>query len=194
MWRSKKFILIATLAVVVLAGSIGGVVFAHDENGTDGKNEACREALLNNVCDHLNSLEGMCIEITPEQLKAAFADARSQMPDECQLPMRPGGQGAMPGRIRAPGAMGVGIFQCLVDKFDVDQDSLKAALADAKEQIKAGADRQEVMAEVLASLGIDIEELKATCTGDADSERPLKRGFRGFGGRLHGMGGPHPMP
>ena len=45
---------------------------------------ACREAFIQAVCDYLNSLDGMDIQITLEQLEAAFADARSQMPDECQ--------------------------------------------------------------------------------------------------------------
>ena len=36
MWRSKKFIVAAVLATVILVGSIGGVVMAADGDGESG--------------------------------------------------------------------------------------------------------------------------------------------------------------
>jgi len=154
------------LATALLAGGVGGVVLAAD-NGEEANSQPGSQcgALLDRVCEIYQEKTGVAID--QEALKDAFADARSQMPDECQRPKRLGRQG-------------VGISECLVDKFGIDLDAWKAAMADAKERIQAGEDRQEVMAEVLASFGIDIEDLKAGWADDG--ERPFKHGFRGTGG------------
>jgi len=88
MWKTKKFILAAVLAIIVLVGSTAGVVFARTGSGgpagvvltqTENGDESQSNALLDRVCEILQD-EG--INITPEQLKDAFADARSQMRDE----------------------------------------------------------------------------------------------------------------
>ena len=179
MWRSKKFIVGAVLAAVLLAGSIGGIALAADNE--DGSQPSARfGALLDKVCTIYNANPDSPGDIDCDLLKTAFAEARSEM------------QGEIPDRIRAPRARDAGISECLVDKFGIDLDAWKAAMADARERIQAGEDRQEVMTGVLEGFGIDVEELKATCVGDADGKRPFKSGFmgprghggfRGFGGR-----------
>ena len=75
MWRSKKLIVGAVLAVVLLAGSIGGVALA-DVNGGGGDRAARCEEFLDKVCENYG--EG----IDCDKLKAAFTDARSQMHPE----------------------------------------------------------------------------------------------------------------
>ena len=46
MWRSKKFIVAAVLAAVIVAGSIGGVVLAQTGDGDDGSAKAGYQAML----------------------------------------------------------------------------------------------------------------------------------------------------
>ena len=79
MWRSKKFIIVAVLAAVMLAGTISGVVVAAD-NGDDSKPEARYEALLNRVCEIYQEKTGVTID--QEALKDAFAQAQSEMQTE----------------------------------------------------------------------------------------------------------------
>lgn len=167
MWRSKKFIVMVLLATALLAGGIGGVVLAAD-NGEEANSQpgSKYEALLDRVGEIYQEKTGVAID--QEVLKDAFSQARSEMQGE-QLDGR---------RFRVQMANRAGILGNL--GIEIDWDALKAALADAKERIQAGEDRQEVMAEVLASFGVDIEDLKAGWAGDG--ERPFKHGFRGMGG------------
>jgi len=79
MWRSKKFILVLVLAVVVLAGSIGGVALANDGNGHDSPPEARHEALLDRVTEIYQENTGVAIDT--QQLQDAFAQAQSEMRD-----------------------------------------------------------------------------------------------------------------
>ena len=77
MWRSKKFIVIA-LAAVLLVGSITGVVLA--QNGDDSQPEARHEALLERVCEIYQENTG--VAVNPQELKDAFAQAQSEMLEE----------------------------------------------------------------------------------------------------------------
>jgi len=79
MRRSRKIILISLLAIVVLAGSIGGVVMAAD-NGDDSQPKARHEAMLDKVCEIYNANTDPDIDC--EALKAAFAEAGQQMGPE----------------------------------------------------------------------------------------------------------------
>jgi hypothetical protein len=72
---SKKFIIVTALAAVVLVGSITGVVLA--QNGDDSQPEARHEALLERVCTIYQQNTGD--EIDPQELRNAFAEARSEM-------------------------------------------------------------------------------------------------------------------
>jgi putative ABC transport system permease protein len=79
MWRSKKFIIIAVLAAVVLVGSIGGVALAQtgDENNNS---QAQQGALLDKVCAIYEENTGTAIDA--QALQEAFAQAQSEMQDE----------------------------------------------------------------------------------------------------------------
>lgn len=70
MWRSKKIIVIALLTIVVLTGSIGGVVLAQTENGDDSQ----PKTLLARVAEKLG--------ISQQELEDAFAEAKSEMRTE----------------------------------------------------------------------------------------------------------------
>ena len=71
MWRSKKFIIVVLLAVVLLVGGTVGVVFAQTENENDTQPKT---TLLARVAEILG--------IEQQKLEDAFAQARSQMRDE----------------------------------------------------------------------------------------------------------------
>jgi len=80
MWRSKKFILIMVLAIVTLAGSIGGVVYAQSGNGDDSQPKAQFATLLDKVCAIYQQNTGTAINA--EELQKAFDQARSEMGEE----------------------------------------------------------------------------------------------------------------
>ena len=86
MWRSKKFIVIALLATVLLVGSIGGVALAQTGNGEESHPDTHHEALLDRVIEIYEEKTGTAID--PEELEAAFAQARSEL---CPEPL-PGGR------------------------------------------------------------------------------------------------------
>jgi hypothetical protein len=77
MWRSKKFIIVAVLAAVVLVGSIGGVVLAQNGNGDDSQPKAQQQALLDKVCAIYEQNTGTAIN--SEELQKAFDQARDEM-------------------------------------------------------------------------------------------------------------------
>ena len=93
MWRSKKFIVIAVLAAVVLVGSIGGVALAQTRIGSIGKmalaragygpnslSEDCHGVMMDRLCEIYE--ENMGVAIDRQALEDAFAQARSEMRDE----------------------------------------------------------------------------------------------------------------
>ncbi len=161
MWRSKKVIIGAVLVAVLLLSSLGGIAFAQTENG-----EECQPRT-----EFLERLAGK-LGITVEELQAKIAEVREELPER-------DGDGFHGNRGPA------GPFGNLADRLgiEIDEDALKAAMDEARERIEAGEDRHEVMTEVMASFGIDIEALKDA--GNPDGERPFPHGFKGF----RGMGG-----
>ena len=74
--RSKKFIIAAVLAGVVLVGTIGATVFANDD-GDSNQPGALFGALWDRVCAIYEDNTGTAIE--PEALKDAFAQAQNEM-------------------------------------------------------------------------------------------------------------------
>jgi hypothetical protein len=78
MWRSKKFIIIAVLAAVVLVASIGGVALA--QSGDEDNPQTQQEALLDKVCAIYEQNTGTAIDA--QALKEAFAQAQSEMQGE----------------------------------------------------------------------------------------------------------------
>ena len=79
MWRSKKFIVIA-LAAVLLVGSSVGIVLAADNGDEDGSSPVGHGALPDRVCEIYEENTGTTID--PQVLQDAFAQARSEMRDE----------------------------------------------------------------------------------------------------------------
>lgn len=80
MWRSKKFIIAAVLATVVLVGGTGGAILA--QNGNEGENQpqARYAALLDRVCAIYEENTGTTID--PQALQDAFVQAKSEMQTE----------------------------------------------------------------------------------------------------------------
>jgi len=74
LWRSKKFIISAILAALVLAGSIGGIVYAQED--VEAEDTSPRLELLDKVAGKLG--------IDRQQLEDAFAEAIAEMRDEAQ--------------------------------------------------------------------------------------------------------------
>ncbi len=70
MWKSKKFVIIAVLASVVVAGSVVGVALADTGTGTTSANMT----LLDRVAAKLN--------INPQNLQGAFTQARQEARDK----------------------------------------------------------------------------------------------------------------
>ena len=81
MWRSKKFIIIAVLAVVALAGSIGGVVLAQTGD-EDNSPQAQQQALMEKVCAIYQQNTGVAIDSA--ELQKAFDQVQSEMRQEAQ--------------------------------------------------------------------------------------------------------------
>jgi outer membrane murein-binding lipoprotein Lpp len=79
MWRSKKFIIIAVSAAVLLAGSISGVALAAS-NGDNSQSKTQGDDLLAKVCTIYQQKTGVTID--QAALKDAFAQAQSEMQKE----------------------------------------------------------------------------------------------------------------
>jgi hypothetical protein len=81
MWRSKKFIIIALLTVVVLAGTIGGVAIAQadDQNNAQAtsQNATGIAKLWDKFAEILQKNTGSTV--TAQDLQKAFNDARTQI-------------------------------------------------------------------------------------------------------------------
>jgi hypothetical protein len=75
MRRSRKLIIAAVLAVVVVAGSIGGIVLANGNGNDDGSADKFG-AFLDKVIANYEE-KGYTIE-SPEALKEAFAEAGAE--------------------------------------------------------------------------------------------------------------------
>ena len=76
MKRSKKLIVGAVLAVVIIAGSIGGAVLAAD-NGCNSQPEAHFATLLDRVCEIYNANTDPDIDC--DALKEAFSEAQGEI-------------------------------------------------------------------------------------------------------------------
>ena len=80
MWRSKKFIAGVVLAVVLLAGSIGGVALAADNDDDDNQPGIFAGALWDKVSAIYEQKTGVALD--QEALKDAFAQAQSELRTE----------------------------------------------------------------------------------------------------------------
>ena len=77
MRRSRKFILIGLMGVIVLAGSIGGAVYAQTGDENADQPQAKYQALLDKVATIYQQNTGTTID--PQELDKAFTQARSEM-------------------------------------------------------------------------------------------------------------------
>jgi hypothetical protein len=86
MWRSKKFIIIAVLVVLVLGGTLGGVAIAQadDQSTTTPTPTATAtdtvSSFLQKVAEMYEANTGVAID--PEQLQKAVDDARQAIREE----------------------------------------------------------------------------------------------------------------
>jgi len=87
MWRSKKFIIIALLAIIVVAGSIGGVALAQSEEEEDNQPKARCGALLDRICEIYNEANPEA-PIDCEALEEAFTQAHDQIRAEAREQFR----------------------------------------------------------------------------------------------------------
>jgi hypothetical protein len=122
MWRSKKFIIAVSVAVL-LAGSIGGVVLAAD-NGNDSQVEARHGQFMDRVCEIYEQNTGIAID--QEALKDAFAQTASEMRAEAMQNRPEIGHEAMQNRPEiGPEAM-QNRLQNLVDEGKITQEQMEA--------------------------------------------------------------------
>ena len=165
MKKSKKLIIGAMMAAVLLIGSVVGVAMADDDNGAIQTPVGIQERLAEKL------------GITVEELQSAMDEIRGELPqrncDGLQCERGPAG--------------------CFGSAFaELDEETraaLKADLAQARE------DMQAEVAEIFASYGIDVDEMRAECAGNACNRLAFQRGFmvgRGMGGR--GCMGELPAP
>lgn len=85
MWRSKKLIIIALVAAVILVGSIGGVALAVDNRGNSQPQASANVEASSNVTvwDRVATiLKGNGVNVTSEQLKTAFTKAQGELQTE----------------------------------------------------------------------------------------------------------------
>ena len=87
MWRSKKFLVIASLVAVVLAGSIGGVALAQTGDEEDSPPAGRLEAMLERVCEIYNENPDRPGDIDCDILKDAAAQYRDELKAEAEQKM-----------------------------------------------------------------------------------------------------------
>jgi len=81
MWRSKKFVIIAILTVVVLAGILGGVTIANADDETTNQTTTNNfSTLLDKVATIYQQNTGVAID--SQELQKAFTEAQKEMRNE----------------------------------------------------------------------------------------------------------------
>lgn len=119
MWRSKKFIIFAVLAAVLLAGGVGAVALAAD-NGDDSQPKARFGALVDRICEIYQQKTGTAID--KEALKESFVEAGCEMRAEAWQNREEMKLGDMPNRLGMIGAEDMeGWLQNLVEKGKITQ-------------------------------------------------------------------------
>ena len=82
MWRTKKFIIIAVLTMLVLAGTIGGVAIAQANDDENNLPQTGNVSLLDKVAEIYQKNTGVAID--PQELQKAFTEAGQAIRDEAQ--------------------------------------------------------------------------------------------------------------
>ncbi len=77
MWRSKKFLIVAVLAAIILAGTIGGIAFAQDGDQDTPAPQILHDELLDKVAEIYEENTGTAIDA--DELRKAFTEAREEV-------------------------------------------------------------------------------------------------------------------
>lgn len=81
MWKNKKVVLLAALAIAAIIGSVvAGVTLAQSGSGNETQANTQYEALLNKVATIYQQNTGVTID--PQQLGTAFTQAQKEMQNE----------------------------------------------------------------------------------------------------------------
>jgi hypothetical protein len=81
MWRSKKFIIIAVLTILVIGATLGGVAIAQaDDQNTNPTPTANVTSFLDKVAEIYQKNTG--VTINPQELQKAITEARQAIKDE----------------------------------------------------------------------------------------------------------------
>jgi hypothetical protein len=80
MWKSKKFIFISLLVVLVVGGTLGGVAIAQADDQSSSANQTGKTALLDKVAEIYEENTGVAID--PDELQQAFVEAGQALKDE----------------------------------------------------------------------------------------------------------------
>ena len=81
MWKNKKVVLLAALAIAAIIGSVvAGVTLAQSGSGNETQANTRYEALLNKVAGIYQQNTGVTID--PQQLETAFTQAQTEMQNE----------------------------------------------------------------------------------------------------------------
>ena len=81
MWKNKKVVLLAALAIAMLIGSVAaGVTLAQSGSGNETQANTRYEALLSKVATIYQQNTGVTID--PQQLETAFTQAQKEMQNE----------------------------------------------------------------------------------------------------------------
>jgi hypothetical protein len=80
-WKNKKVVLLAALAIAaIIGGVVAGVTLAQSGGGNETQASSQYEALLNKVATIYQQNTGVTID--PQQLETAFTQAQNQMQSE----------------------------------------------------------------------------------------------------------------
>ena len=126
MWRSKKLITAAVLVAVLLVGGIGGIAFAQTGSGDDGQPKDRCGALLDKVCEIYNANPDRPGDIDCALLKAAFAQAASEMRPKVMQNRPKMGPEAMQDRPKMDPEAMQDRLQNLVNEGKITQEQAKA--------------------------------------------------------------------
>jgi hypothetical protein len=177
MWRSKKFIVITALLVVIMVGgAIGGITYARADNENDNTPQGRHGALLSRVCEIYAENTGVTID--QEQLENAFNQAHQELHAD-----RPAG---MP-YFKAPAE----ILEKLGITEQEFQDAFNQALNELGEETRGPEQHKEVMNRVMEILGVAEADWQQAWTEAMEARCENGNGLPpGMPPRPHFHGGP----
>jgi hypothetical protein len=80
MWKSKKFIFIAILVVLVVGGTLGGVAIAQADDQSSSANQTAASTFLDKVAEIYE--KNTNVAINPDELQKAFVEAGQALKDQ----------------------------------------------------------------------------------------------------------------